>query len=490
MPIAPSYLQPAQSTAGQRSILSMSKSTFIATFTGRIVFGSTVTEDDMYRAPPDIIAQFSAAVLDAMLSRRTRNATQGPHAPPLSFDPNPILSTATTLFTRAAKSAHFLADREEKRLSIMYHGWTPSPSPTDKWEAAWLEESGAFCNTSTSRLTLRCRLPKQIEHILQGAFPSPRCLGEHSPNAPNPAAPGGNGRGGLGIDISKPPISIRLMARSDPANAPRALTPVPMMLHNTPAGPHSANRIRPYHGGMGDPSLLTDTRQLPSQPYPRAYTRQSVSNLLLLQRALTPPGCRAQTAIMPLMTPLPAALRRTHTSSIHTQGNGPARIRPLLPSHSHYHPLPSLIGPATAAVLTNTRAHAHLYHHLHSRFFAYPSQGHPPCRHMHQLPPLLGLPSSTTTPLSQSQTYPLAAQQQHWRRTNGVLQSSFCAIWQIVAAHVGFVRFGKISQICVTFATIFHNSDESLITFVLFRVISPIHVYFSAIFTNSSKKLD
>ena len=141
------------------------------------------------------------------------------------------------------------------------------------------------------------------------------------------------------------------------------------------------------------------------------------------------------------MTPLPAALRRTHTSSIHTQGNGPARIRPLLPSH--YDPLPSLIGPATAAALTNTRhggplrgvrvriistkkklggatvahiAHAHLYHHLHSRF-AYPSQGHPPCRHMHQLLPLLGLSSSTstTTPPSQSQTYPLAAQQQqHW----------------------------------------------------------------------------
>jgi len=69
--------------------------------------------------------------------------------------------------------------------------------------------------------------------------------------------PPGMGGGGLGIDISKPPITIRLMARSDPANAPRALTPVPMMLHNTPAGPHPANRIRPYHGGMGDPSLLT-----------------------------------------------------------------------------------------------------------------------------------------------------------------------------------------------------------------------------------------
>jgi len=73
---------------------------------------------------------------------------------------------------------------------------------------------------------------------------------------------------------------------------------------------------------------------------------------------------------------------------------------------------------------------------------------------------------------------------------NGVLQSSFCAILQIVATHVGFVRFGKISQICVTFATIFHNSDKSLITFVLFRVISPIHVYFSTSCINNSQKLD
>jgi len=84
--------------------------------------------------------------------------------------------------------------------------------------------------------------------------------------------PPGTG-GGLGIDISKPSISIRLMARSDPANAPRALTLVPMMLHNTPAGPHPANCIRPYHGGMGDSSLLKDTRQLPSQSYSRTYTR-------------------------------------------------------------------------------------------------------------------------------------------------------------------------------------------------------------------------
>ena len=79
----------------------------------------------------------------------------------------------------------------------------------------------------------------------------------------------------------------------------------------------------------------------------------------------------------------------------------------------------------------------------------------------------------------------------YWGRTaNGVLQSSFCAIWQIVATHVGFVLFGKISEIRVTYATIFHNSDKSLITLVLFRVISPIHVYFFSICTNSSKKLD
>jgi len=63
-------------------------------------------------------------------------------------------------------------------------------------------------------------------------------------------------------------------------------------------------------------------------------------------------------------------------------------------------------------------------------------------------------------------------------------------MWQIVATRIGFVLFGTISQIRVTFAAIFHNSDKSLITFVLFRVISPINVYFSAICTNSSKKLD
>jgi len=121
---------------------------------------------------------------------------------------------------------------------------------------------------------------------------------------------------------------------------------------------------------------------------------------------------------MPLMTPLPLAIctpPNAHIFNPHT-GKWPSphqAIRPLLPSY--YHPLPSPIGPATAAALTNTRAHAHLDHHLHSRF-AYPLQGHPPCRHMHQLPPppLLGLPSGMTTPPSQLQTYPLAAQQQHW----------------------------------------------------------------------------
>ena len=74
---------------------------------------------------------------------------------------------------------------------------------------------------------------------------------------------------------------------------------------------------------------------------------------------------------------------------------------------------------------------------------------------------------------------------------NGVLQGSFCAIWQKVTTHVGFVLFGKISQTHVTFAAIYHNSsNKSLITFVLLRVISTIHVHFSAICTNSSKTLD
>jgi len=56
------------------------------------------------------------------------------------------------------------------------------------------------------------------------------------------------------------------------------------------------------------------------------------------------------------------------------------------------------------------------------------------------------------------------------------------------------VRFGKISQIRATFATIFHNSDKSLITFVLlFGVISPIipiHVYiFLQFFQIAAKSL-
>ena len=74
------------------------------------------------------------------------------------------------------------------------------------------------------------------------------------------------------------------------------------------------------------------------------------------------------------------------------------------------------------------------------------------------------------------------------------LSRRFCAIWQIaiVTTRVGFVLFGKISQIHVTFAAIYHNSNKSLITFVLLilRVISTIHGHFSEIFTNSSKKLD
>jgi hypothetical protein len=67
-------------------------------------------------------------------------------------------------------------------------------------------------------------------------------------------APPATGRGG-GIDTNKPPISLRLIARSDPANAPKAFTPVPMvLLYITPAGPGPSKRIRPSpsHGGIGE----------------------------------------------------------------------------------------------------------------------------------------------------------------------------------------------------------------------------------------------
>jgi hypothetical protein len=99
----------------------------------------------------------------------------------------------------SSKSIHFLTDREQQRLNIMYHGRAPSsPSPLEKWEATWVE-SGAFHNTGTSRLTLQCRLPNRIEQML-GAFPFPRSFvaDADGPNAPNPAAgPAGNGaRGG------------------------------------------------------------------------------------------------------------------------------------------------------------------------------------------------------------------------------------------------------------------------------------------------------
>jgi len=47
---------------------------------------------------------------------------------------------------------------------------------------------------------------------------------------------------------------------------------------------------------------------------------------------------------------------------------------------------------------------------------------------------------------------------------NGVLQRSFCAIWQIVTTHVGFVRFRKISQTHVTFAAIYYNNSRAIVT--------------------------
>ena len=219
---------------------------------------------------------------------------------------------------------------------------------------------------------------------------------------------------------------LRLMARSDPANAPRALTPVPMMLHTTQ---HTLARGTPPSQPYTALPWWDGRRSQP--PYPYRHTTATFS--IIPTHIHTPIGVQSPA---PATSPHPTWLQGTngHHAPNDTLDSCTPPIAHILnpytgkrPSPEHQAPaalsLPplthtdSLIGPATAtaAALTNTRAHAHLYHHLHSRF-AYPSQGHPPCRHIHQLLPLLGLPSSTTTPpsQSQSQTYPLAAQQQHW----------------------------------------------------------------------------
>jgi len=68
----------------------------------------------MYHAPPSVLAHFTAAVHQTAIERRKRNSIQGIHACPtlypLTFDPDTFLSACMGLFTRSAKSTHFLAE--------------------------------------------------------------------------------------------------------------------------------------------------------------------------------------------------------------------------------------------------------------------------------------------------------------------------------------------------------------------------------------------
>ena len=136
----------------------MDRGSFIKNFARRIVFGSTIGEDQMYHAPLSVLAHFTAAIHQTAIERRKRNSIQGTHAPPLSFDPDTFLSACMALFARSAKSTHFLAEREDNRLKIQYHNWiwVPKLSPLDKWQHDWIV-SGVFEEGANScRHALRC----------------------------------------------------------------------------------------------------------------------------------------------------------------------------------------------------------------------------------------------------------------------------------------------------------------------------------------------
>ena len=135
-----------------------------------IVFGSTIGEDQMYHAPPSVLAHFTAAVQQTAIKRRKRNSTQGTHAPPLSSDPDTFLSiylsACMALFAISAKSTHFLAEREENRLKIQYYNWTPKILPLDKWQHDWIA-SGVFEEgANSSRHALRCLVPSTLQQLL------------------------------------------------------------------------------------------------------------------------------------------------------------------------------------------------------------------------------------------------------------------------------------------------------------------------------------
>jgi len=153
------FILATASPPGVANAQSMDRASFIKKFARRIVFGSTIGEDQMYHAPPSVLAHFTAAVHQTAIARRKRNSTQGIHAPPLSFDPDTFLSACMALFARSAKSTHFLAEREENRLQIQYYNWTPKLSPLDKWQHDWIA-SGVFEEgANSSRHALRSSQP-------------------------------------------------------------------------------------------------------------------------------------------------------------------------------------------------------------------------------------------------------------------------------------------------------------------------------------------
>ena len=62
---------------GVANVQSMDRASFIKKNSRRIVFGSTIREDQMYHAPPSVLAHFTAAVHQTAIERRKRNSIQG-----------------------------------------------------------------------------------------------------------------------------------------------------------------------------------------------------------------------------------------------------------------------------------------------------------------------------------------------------------------------------------------------------------------------------
>ena len=86
------FILATASPPGVASVQIMDRASFIKIFARRIVFGSTIGEDQMYHAPSSVLAHFTAAVHQTAIERRKRNSIQGTHASPLSFDPDTLFS--------------------------------------------------------------------------------------------------------------------------------------------------------------------------------------------------------------------------------------------------------------------------------------------------------------------------------------------------------------------------------------------------------------